>query len=269
MNNSSGSLTVIGSGIKFASHLSLESKAYIEQAELVLMLVSDKHLEEWLSSLNKNTINLSEKFYHGDQQRTDIYQAIADYIVGQVKQNQHVCFVTYGHPGVFASAPHNAIKQTQAFGYPAKMTPGISAEDCLLADLLIDPADHGCQQYEVTQFLVEQPKFDPHADLILWQIGSLGNTKVTNKNKINRSRDKLIILKNYLLNFYPGEHLVTMYIAAIYPGQEPVIDTFKLDQLERYKTRGLETLFVPHYGQRALDQNMLKQLGLSMTDISG
>ena len=163
-----GSLTVIGSGIKFVSHMSLESKAYIEQADVVLMLVSEKHLEEWITSLNNNSINLSKKFYHGDQKRIKIYRDIVDYIINRVKKDQQVCFVTYGHPGIFAQAPHTAIKETKALGYTAKMTPGISAEDCLLADLAIDPGDHGCQQHEVTQFLVEQAKFDLHSDLILW-----------------------------------------------------------------------------------------------------
>jgi hypothetical protein len=34
------------------------------------------------------------------------------------------------------------------------MLPAISAEDCLFADLGVDPADHGCPSYEATDFLV-------------------------------------------------------------------------------------------------------------------
>jgi hypothetical protein len=33
------------------------------------------------------------------------------------------------------------------------MLPGISAEDCLFADLGIDPGIYGCQSYEATDFL--------------------------------------------------------------------------------------------------------------------
>ena len=59
-----------------------------------------------------------------------------------------------------------------------------------------------------------------------------------------------------------------MYIAAIFPGEEPIIKKLKLDQLDQYKTLGLETLFIPHYGKRKINQKMLEQLGLSMEDIS-
>jgi uncharacterized protein YabN with tetrapyrrole methylase and pyrophosphatase domain len=263
-----GSLTVIGSGIKFAAHMSLESKAYIEHADTVLILVSEPRLEEWIGSLNNNCTNLAEKFYRGDLKRINIYQQIVDFTIEQVKKNQNVCFVTYGHPGVFANAPHIAIQKAKALGYQATMTPGISAEDCLFADLAIDPGEHGCQQYEVTQFLVEQPKFEPKADLILWQIGSLGNTHVTSDKKITESGNKLNVLQKYLLKFYPSQHLVTMYIAAIYPGQDPIIETLALDKLHSYPVKGLETLFIPHHGEGEVNKEMLGKLGLSMEDIS-
>ena len=59
----------------------------------------------------------------------------------------------YGHPGIFAWSPHKVIKVARAEGYQAHMEPGISAEDCLYADLGIDPGRCGCQHYEASQLL--------------------------------------------------------------------------------------------------------------------
>ena len=55
------------------------------------------------------------------------------------------------------------------------MLPGISAEDCLFADLGVDPAEAGCQSYEATRFLERRPAIEPRAALILWQIGVVGS----------------------------------------------------------------------------------------------
>jgi hypothetical protein len=57
-------------------------------------------------------------------------------------------------------------------GVSARMLPGVSAEDNLIADLGVDPA--GLQSYEATGFLVYKYRFDTSAGLVLWQVGVLG-----------------------------------------------------------------------------------------------
>jgi hypothetical protein len=90
-----------------------------------------------------------------------------------------VCGVFYGHPGVFSQAPHRAIEQARREGFQAHMEPGISAEDCLYADLGIDPGNVGCQHYEASQFMFYRRVVDPSAYLILWQIGIAGDRSVS------------------------------------------------------------------------------------------
>ena len=48
------------------------------------------------------------------------------------------------------------------------MLPGISSEDCLFADLGVDPGVSGCQSYEATDFLMNAPIIDSSTQLILW-----------------------------------------------------------------------------------------------------
>jgi hypothetical protein len=86
-----------------------------------------------------------------------------------------VCVVFYGHPGVFVQPAHEAIRVARLEGFTARMLPGISAEDCLFADIEVDPGVYACQSFEATDFLVRKRKFDPRSPLVLWQIGSIGD----------------------------------------------------------------------------------------------
>src|SRR6266550_2938645 len=54
------------------------------------------------------------------------------------------------------------------------MLPAVSALDCLVADLGIDPATTGLQSYEATDFIVHRRRPDTAATLVLWQIGVVG-----------------------------------------------------------------------------------------------
>lgn len=55
------------------------------------------------------------------------------------------------------------------------MLPSISSEDCLFADLSVDPAVGGCQSYEATDFMLNGLIIGPSSQLVLWQIGVLGD----------------------------------------------------------------------------------------------
>src|SRR3546814_4889838 len=102
-------------------------------------------------------------------------------MLAEVRAGRRVCGAFYGHPGVFARVPHKAIAQARAEGFEAHMEAGVSAEDCLYADLGIDPGEVGCQHYEASQFMFYRRRIDPSAYLVLWQIGRAHvRTPVTN-----------------------------------------------------------------------------------------
>ena len=93
-----------------------------------------------------------------------------------VRRGQNVVGVFYGHPGVFVSPSHRSIEIARKEGFTAKMLPGISAEDCLFADLGIDPAIPGCVTYEATDMLVRNKPLVPSSHLIVYQVGCVGIT---------------------------------------------------------------------------------------------
>lgn len=257
------SLVIVGSGIKFLSHLTTEAKAYIQQSDKVLYLVNEPAMKEWIQ---KNSISAEslDPLYTQHPLRVDCYQAIANYILNAVRADQHVCVVLYGHPTVFSQIAIDAVKQARKEGIDSKILPGISAEDCLFADLLIDPGSCGCQSFETTDFLIRKRLFDPSSHLILWQVGSIG---VLNHIEKHDNTQGARVLLDYLNHYYNVNHEVTLFEAAQYPHFEPRIEKFPLQQLPHIHFSRLSTLYIPPAHPISIHEEMLQKLGINKTDL--
>jgi uncharacterized protein YabN with tetrapyrrole methylase and pyrophosphatase domain len=254
------SLVVVGSGIKFVSHLTTEARAYIEQSDKVLYLVNEPAMQEWIQRKNPNSESLAP-LYTKYPLRLHCYQAITNYILEQVRKNQHVCVVLYGHPTVFAMPGLEAIKLARKEKYYAIALPGISAEDCLYADLLIDPGSVGCQTFEATDLLVHHRQIDNSCHLILWQAGAIGLLR--HANTFDNSKG-LGLLVQYLKKYYPVSHEITIYEAAQYPSFEAAINKVLLENLFEMKLSNIATLYIPPYRQVKCDNEILEILGINI-----
>ena len=91
-----------------------------------------------------------------------------------VRNGLKVVGVFYGHPGVFTLPSRRAIAIAQSEGYSAQMLPGISSEDCLFADLLVDPSIPGAQSVEATDLLLRERPLLTSSHVIIWQVGCVG-----------------------------------------------------------------------------------------------
>jgi uncharacterized protein YabN with tetrapyrrole methylase and pyrophosphatase domain len=258
MVNHSNHLVVVGTGIRFYSQLTLEAISHIEKAEKVVYLVNEPLTETWIQELNPAAESLA-KLYHRPGERIEIYREIALYIVEQLRKGLNVCAVFYGHPAVFALPPHLAVKLARKEGYHAIILPGISAEDCLFADIGIDPGIRGCQSFEATDFLVRKREWDTSSHLILWQVGSLGNTRM---EVDPHTQEKQKILVEALSIHYTDNHQVAVYEASLYPSVPSRIDWIPLSGLPQTKTSNISTLYVPPLPEKEVDPFMLARLKL-------
>lgn len=236
-----GSLCVVGTGIKAIAHVTTEARIAIVTADKLLYLVADFLTQDWLAQLNPTAEDL-HRFYGDRKPRAKTYEEMTAHILSFVRDGLSVCAAFYGHPGVFAAPSHAAVKQARAEGYTARMLPGISAEDCLFADLGIDPARSGCQSFETTDFLLYQRKFDPACQLVLWQVGVIGNLDYRD---LGYDTSAIPTLVSYLLQFYPDDHVVTVYEAATYEVCQARIQQVALNQLGGATLNSSSTLFVP------------------------
>jgi uncharacterized protein YabN with tetrapyrrole methylase and pyrophosphatase domain len=252
-----GSLTIVGIGIRL-SQLSSEARGAIEAADKLLFLVADAVTYAWLAEVNAEAESL-HTFYSSDKPRQASYGAMVERILSFVRQGLNVCVAFYGHPSVAVDPAHEAVRRARLAGYWVRMLPGISAEDCLFADLGIDPATDGCQSFEATDFLVCRRQFDPRVPLILWQASVTGEPGYS--TECNRSG--LRILVEVLLQHYKNSHEVIIYEASRYLGFRPSIQRVALGRVPDAELTAASTLYIPPREQAELDAAMAERLGIS------
>ncbi|WP_153912829.1 SAM-dependent methyltransferase [Shewanella sp. TC10] len=252
----SGSIACVGIGMTLGAHICPISKSYIEQADVVFSAVSHGITELWLQEMHPDVRSL-QKYYQEGKSRQITYNEMVDAMMTEVRAGKKVAGAFYGHPGVFAQAPHKSIAMAKAEGFPAKMVPGISAEDCLIADLGIDPGRFGCQQFETSQFMFYKRLYDPSCYLILWQIGLAGDKSLS---KFSTGAAHRQVLVELLAEKYPLEHQVILYEAAVLPIDKIRIETLSLSELVTADIHMHTTLVIPPSQKMQLNKELVARL---------
>ncbi len=174
-------------------------------------------------------------------ERSSTYEAMVQRVLGEVTAGKRTVAAFYGHPGVFTYPSHESVRRARAAGYPARMLPAVSAEDCLFADLGIDPGD-GCQSYEATDLLYRDRPFDPRAHLVLWQVGTLGNWTYESAGYDLQTFPMLV---RKLLAVYPPGHPATVYEAPFHPRGGPRVLRLPIAHLHGAQMTPATTLHIP------------------------
>lgn len=236
-----GSLACVGIGMTLGSHLTPLARDYIQKAEVVFTALSDGIIEMWIAGMNADVRSL-QSFYREGKSRMQTYREMVEAMLTEVRAGKRVCAAFYGHPGVFAWPTHKAIEIARSEGFSAHMEPGVSAADCLYADLGFDPGKHGCQHYEASQFMFNRRRLDTAAYLILWQVGLAGDQSLARFSTGAAYRQVLVDVLN---RDYPLDHEVILYQAATLPTFQPKIIHLPLAQLPTAHANMHFTLVVP------------------------
>jgi uncharacterized protein YabN with tetrapyrrole methylase and pyrophosphatase domain len=251
----SGSLTIVGLGIT-PGQTTIETIGLIKNAGQLVALTDNPATLAWLEKLSPRMLSF-RSFYSTKKPRARTYEDIVVHILEVLRKGQSVCFALYGHPGVFARPAHELLRRAKREGFAARMLPGISAEDCLFADLDVDPG-YGCQSYDATDFLLRRRPVDAQSALILWQIAVIGERGCP----AAPNRKNLSILAETLCGIYPCDHKVTLYEAAAFPGCRPRCDEVTLAELPRGPVQPMSTLFVPALAMRPPNKKRQRQLDM-------
>lgn len=257
MIGETGTLTLVGTGLRIAGQVTQEALSAIVEAEKLFHLIQDQATHRWLEDLNPTAETLYDAYRVG-RPRRGTYEEIVERMLAPVRRGLRVCAAFYGHPGVFVMPAHEAIRRARAEGFDAEMLPGVSAEDCLVADLGFDPGDRGCQSFEATDFLIRHRRFDPSSALLLWQIGGIGISDF--RSDLFWNPRGLAILADTLAGTYGTEHEVVVYEASPYPVMPPLVHRCPLADLAAAPVSSGSTLLVPPLAERASDQELLGRL---------
>lgn len=264
-NIKKGSLKVVGTGIDVIAQTTISARNHIESADVVYTVVPGPAGNHWLNKLNDNVISLSSLYEKG-KSRVQTYNDMIQAMYNAVREGKRVVAAYYGHPGVFVTPTHKVIKMLKEEGYEASMDPGISAEDCIFADLGIDPGMTGCQAIESTQFLFYKHTINPHNLLILWQVSLCGEHTLKYLPE-GECPQGLEVLRDSLLQYYPPDHEVILYEAAMMMLESPRIERMPLSQLPGCKPTMCSTLVVPSIGLPEMDHETLQKLGLTSEQV--
>lgn len=144
------------------------------------------------------------------------------------------------------------------------MLPGISAEDCLLADLGIDPSHNGLQSLEATDLLIRDRQLLTDSNIIIWQVGCVGEVGFNFKGYSNRF---LGVLINKLQQVYGKDYEIIHYIGAHYSIYEPVTERIPLSDFHKpevsKKVTGISTFFVPPKEVRPVKKDVCELLQIT------
>lgn len=251
---------VAGSGILAGGHWTVETLAELAAADRVFYLTADPATEASLRRRRPDARSLYDCYAPG-RRREASYERMLARLAVPLARGERVVAVFYGHPGVFAWAPHEAVRRARAAGCAARMLPAISAEDCLIADLELDPAATGWQSYEASDFLLRPRRIDAASALVLWQIGAVGVADFRRRALWNR--DGLTWLRDRLLELYPAAHEAVLYEAAQYAICAPRREALPLARLGEAEASVITTLYVPPASSAARDERAIAELGLA------
>lgn len=236
-----GSLLVAGTGITAVAHLTLETVAAVEQADVVFYLVIDQLTINWVLGKRDDARPLYHH-YQPSKNRRESYQGMVEEIVSEVRGGHHVTALFYGHPGVLVYPGHSAIAQARSEGFFARMLPGVSADACLIAELGIDPATDGLQAFEATQFLGTDKTPDTRTPMILWQIGVVGDTSFS-PGDYPKSAFEAIFER--LGAVYGRDHRFCIYEASEFSAVPPSVLWRSFKDVQREDLSPMCTLFIP------------------------
>jgi len=239
--NGNGSLLVAGSGITSIAHVTLETVAAVETADVVFYLVIDQLTINWIRTKNANARPLHHHYEAGTLRRTS-YEAMVEEIMAEVRAGRHVTALFYGHPGVLVFPGHRSVEQARAEGFDARMLPGVSADACMIAELGFDPATDGLQSFEATQLLRTGRAPDIRTPVILWQMGVVGDTRFASAAYDRSGFDAII---ERLSALYGPDHRFCIYEVSEFSALPPSILWRTFADVTRDDLSPMCTVFIP------------------------
>lgn len=232
-------LVICGAGIKSISHHTKEFDLSVRSADIVIYLVNEPLLELWINKNSKRVFCLND-IYFSYPKRDESYKAIAETVISSFNEYNNICLVFYGHPVLLADSVNRIIEEAKLSNIKVQVLPGISAFDCLLADLEIK-LDGGCFLAEASFLIKNQINLDISNHVILWQVGVIDvDSPITNDNRGNIWK-----LKNELLKFYDAESQVYLYEASIYPHLKPLIIKTSIELISEYELSSITSMYIP------------------------
>jgi uncharacterized protein YabN with tetrapyrrole methylase and pyrophosphatase domain len=236
-------LYMIGTGIQFPSHLSLQTLEIVARCEVVFTNLPSERLH-LLPTDVRNRMHSLWHLYQPNRLRRANYADVVRAVLDGAQHRRPAAWLTFGHPMVFDSVTAALLEQGRAKGWTTQVVPAISTIDTLIADLEFEPASGLCV-YEATVVVSQNIVLSAGVATLLLQPSAFQSNRA-----MPRPEDvvvQLAPLRDYLCKYFPPNHSCAFVRSANTDGEEPLITWSELRSIaaiEPLKIAG-STLYIP------------------------
>jgi Tetrapyrrole (Corrin/Porphyrin) Methylases len=258
-NSAPFDIAIVGLGIVGVHQITREVEETIRRCRRTFVIDGGFGVLPYLKTICAEVTSLLPLYERG-KERLPTYRRMAAEVINAAIADSPVCFATYGHPFVYCYPAILIQRAAKLLDLRVEALPGISSLDTLFVDLGFDAASEGLQMYEATDLLLRRRPIQNDVPCILWQVNAIAeSTYETNR----RTADQFWPLQDYLLEFYPSEHRITLILSKTFPLQESILETYKVGTLAIELERGPQSgnLYIPPVRRRPIaDSQLLKKL---------
>lgn len=250
---------VIGTGIAAPDHVTKEAERTLALCNEVLFVDSGPGLPEYLATVCSRVTDLASLYEDGSS-RLKTYHRMAARVLDAALDHAPVAFALYGHPLVYAYPPFLVRAGAAELGLRVKVLPGISAADCILTELNIDPATNGFQMYEATDVLLRRRPLQADVPALIWQIGAIETGLYS---RAPSRPERFSRFQKHLEQYYPASHIVYAVCCATTPSTPGTVLQFEIHQmmsLAHVLHAGYTLYIPPAVIQPVLDSELLDQI---------
>jgi uncharacterized protein YabN with tetrapyrrole methylase and pyrophosphatase domain len=241
-------IAIVGLGIVGVHQITREVEETIRRCRHTFVIDSGFGVVPHLQSLCAQVTSLTQ-FYERGKERLPIYRRMAAEVINAAIGDPPVCFATYGHPLVYCYPTILIQRAAKLLSLRVEAFPGISSLDTLFVDLGFDAATDGLQMYETTDLLLRSRPLQNDVPCVLWQVSAIAQLTYETDRRL---ADHFLPLQEYLLEFYPIEHPVTLILSKTFPLQESIVKVYRLGTLATELARGPQAgnLYIPPVRRR-------------------
>jgi precorrin-3B methylase len=250
---------IVGLGIVAAHQITREAEEILRRSRHTLLADPSFGVLAHLEAICPKVTSLNSLYELG-KSRLPTYRRMAKAVINAALTESPVCFATYGHPLVLCYPTALIQRAATLLNLRVEIYPGVSSLDTLLVDLGVHIGVDGLQMYEATDLLLYRRQIQPDVPCILWQAHVVGNPTC---NATPRAVEEFLPLQDYLLEFYPPKHSITLVVSKTFPLLPSLTESYPLQTLAERLSTGpqLGNLYIPALrGSPIKDFDLLRRL---------
>ena len=248
-NQNGPDLYLMGSGICFPEHLSMQTLEAMEMCKAIYTNLTDAELHYMPHHLRGRCVSVWS-LYQDNRNRSFNYEDIAQTVSQTVNgDGAAVGWLTQGHPTVFDSVTQDLLATAERRDWSVSVVPAVSCIDTVLAQVGYDPAN-GLMILEAAACVSQTIALQPQMATLLLQPSAFGSSLAHYRDGWEPD---LGPLRDHLLQFFEPGHPCAFVRSASRQSGSPHAQWGPIDGMAAipFEALAASTLFIPAAGARA------------------